>query len=706
MRNLKCPRPGEMATSTCGIVPKLPLQEDVLEINALYEKFVDEGFSEDFMRRHTRQEDLNAVFEFELQVDAVSYAQRCEMIGELLPNLSHLRLSQSRIGTVRDLGTSLLNLKVLWLSRSSLQDLGGITNVPLLEELYISFNDVKDLSPLWMLESLQVLDLEGNLIDDFDEINALQAVITLRELNLNLNPVCKLAGYSRAFILERLPQLEVLDDFARFMPMNDGLQALACPGGFDDTYLGNVNRREAIANVLSEDSEPQTENIVPGVVAPASEEHQKRAIQELRDRSSTRKRSAVDVGTRTGSKDPVPDGDSVHTPQAPDHPSAKHGNAITPRMPTAVPPRTPRPRRAGAGGMTRPTPVAVSRAISELRAGRARLKEGAEPLSDFQFGPEPTEMDLVVEGVKKTTRPMPSLITCAKTARGDFAGGAGRWSDMFSLRREDKDAASDLTSGNDGSALVGNPLGAARLRRRGTSAGPQGSGPASTEDGLGIRSLLRRFDGSMESDAADSVALEEPRLSRAPHSERPRTPDVRIRMQAPRTPRPLIATTGVAGRCGFHPYGRSLSARPSTSSASTTNPPTTASSSRSSAFSGGSSPWTTIVAGESDAPSKNRTFQRAVPLEMTNSPGQLTPQRFDVRSNATADCCAQSEPASPLHEERPKSQLQPAPPPQPAPTAQHRRPPPVRRRVASARKPPAVDVPSFTTDIAQVLVMS
>mmetsp|Transcript_111288 Transcript_111288/g.278619 ORF Transcript_111288/g.278619 Transcript_111288/m.278619 type:complete len:243 (-) Transcript_111288:574-1302(-) len=198
--------------STAPVVPALPLRADMLQLNALFEEFVDEGFSEEFFQQYTGSDDLQEVENLEMQVDAVNGCQRCEMIGELLPNLQQLRLSQSRICTIRDLGTSLSNVKVLWLCRSSLQDLGGVTTMPALEELYISFNDVRDLSPLWMHETLQVLDLEGNLVDDFEEIRVLQAVQSLRELSLGSNPVCKFEDFSREAVLEALPQLEVLDD--------------------------------------------------------------------------------------------------------------------------------------------------------------------------------------------------------------------------------------------------------------------------------------------------------------------------------------------------------------------------------------------------------------------------------------------------------------------------------------------------------------
>eukprot|EP00439_Symbiodinium_sp_Y106_P053353 s158_g7.t1 len=149
-------------------LPVLPLRQDVLLSTTLFEE-IENGLSEEFLQEYTGVQDLN-------EVDAVG---------------------------------------VLWLCRCSLQDLGGITVLPVLEELYVSFNDVSDLSPLLSHEALQILDMEGNLVDDFEEIRSLEVVSTLRELDISLNPVRKQEAVTRERILEALPHLEVLDTIPR-----------------------------------------------------------------------------------------------------------------------------------------------------------------------------------------------------------------------------------------------------------------------------------------------------------------------------------------------------------------------------------------------------------------------------------------------------------------------------------------------------------
>ena len=81
--------------------------------------------------------------------------------GIYLPNLKQLKLNGSHVPRIRDLGTSLIHLRVLWLSRSSLVDLDGIPTLNNLRELYLAYNEINDISPCSMLENLECLDLEG-----------------------------------------------------------------------------------------------------------------------------------------------------------------------------------------------------------------------------------------------------------------------------------------------------------------------------------------------------------------------------------------------------------------------------------------------------------------------------------------------------------------------------------------------------------------
>nr|XP_010329495.1 leucine-rich repeat-containing protein 56 isoform X1 [Saimiri boliviensis boliviensis]XP_010329496.1 leucine-rich repeat-containing protein 56 isoform X1 [Saimiri boliviensis boliviensis]XP_010329497.1 leucine-rich repeat-containing protein 56 isoform X1 [Saimiri boliviensis boliviensis]XP_010329498.1 leucine-rich repeat-containing protein 56 isoform X1 [Saimiri boliviensis boliviensis]XP_010329499.1 leucine-rich repeat-containing protein 56 isoform X1 [Saimiri boliviensis boliviensis]XP_03 len=143
--------------------------------------------------------------------------------GVHLPNLDQLKLNGSHLGSLRDLGTSLGHLRVLWLARCGLTDLDGIAALPVLKELYASYNNISDLSPLCLLGQLELLDLEGNSVEDLGQVRFLQLCPRLATLTLEGNLVCLQPvpgpankvprGYNyRAEVRKLIPQLQVLDE--------------------------------------------------------------------------------------------------------------------------------------------------------------------------------------------------------------------------------------------------------------------------------------------------------------------------------------------------------------------------------------------------------------------------------------------------------------------------------------------------------------
>ena len=82
--------------------------------------------------------------------------QPCDEIGYAMPALVQLQLVNSSLASVRDLGTSLRHLRVLRASRCGLREMDGIHALPLLEELYLAFNDIWDLTSIAMHERIQV----------------------------------------------------------------------------------------------------------------------------------------------------------------------------------------------------------------------------------------------------------------------------------------------------------------------------------------------------------------------------------------------------------------------------------------------------------------------------------------------------------------------------------------------------------------------
>ncbi|XP_048217080.1 leucine-rich repeat-containing protein 56 isoform X2 [Perognathus longimembris pacificus] len=185
---------------------------------------------EQLMKEHLSPARLQAL----AQVDDLQMVRVLEMcvdtrenslgnFGVHLPNLNQLKLNGSRLTSLRDLGTSLGSLQVLWLARCGLTDLDGIGSLPTLKELYVSYNNISDLSPLCLLEQLEVLDLEGNSVDDLGQVRYLQLCPRLATLTLEGNLVClrpapgpsnkASQGYNyRAEVRKLIPQLHTLDE--------------------------------------------------------------------------------------------------------------------------------------------------------------------------------------------------------------------------------------------------------------------------------------------------------------------------------------------------------------------------------------------------------------------------------------------------------------------------------------------------------------
>ncbi|XP_041652545.1 leucine-rich repeat-containing protein 56 [Cheilinus undulatus] len=164
-------------------------------------------------------QDLSNVTSLEICIDTQEII--LGNFGAYLPKLVQLKMNNSVIMSVRDLGTTLSHLQVLWMFRCSLQDFDGISTFSALKELYAAYNNVSDLSPVGMLENLQLLDLEGNSVDDLVQIQYLGLCGKLERLTLEGNPLCvrpnptaiQTADYSyRSVVRELIPQLRYLDN--------------------------------------------------------------------------------------------------------------------------------------------------------------------------------------------------------------------------------------------------------------------------------------------------------------------------------------------------------------------------------------------------------------------------------------------------------------------------------------------------------------
>lgn len=157
-----------------------------------------------------------------LPISNLSHLQKIELkadfeivpfhkFGSMSPFVRELKLSGSSLESTRCLGTEWKNLEILWLVQTNLQNIDGISAFPKLKELYCAFNSISSLSSLFFNETIQVLDIEGNQIEELSEIESLQYCTSLFSLNLQGNPVSKLQGY-REIVFKSVPNLKYLDD--------------------------------------------------------------------------------------------------------------------------------------------------------------------------------------------------------------------------------------------------------------------------------------------------------------------------------------------------------------------------------------------------------------------------------------------------------------------------------------------------------------
>ena len=141
--------------------------------------------------------------------------QYIDDIGVMVPSLEQLHLLNSSLASMRDLGTSLTALRVLRAPRCGLRELDGLSALPQLEEIYLSFNCIWELSAAAFHENLEIVDLEGNDIGETLQVSMLATCPKLYCLSLEGNPLssrCDSVLEYRRVVCANVPQLQLLDD--------------------------------------------------------------------------------------------------------------------------------------------------------------------------------------------------------------------------------------------------------------------------------------------------------------------------------------------------------------------------------------------------------------------------------------------------------------------------------------------------------------
>ncbi|XP_053802380.1 leucine-rich repeat-containing protein 56 isoform X3 [Vidua chalybeata] len=168
------------------------------------ELLMDEHLSPRKLKILAGVDDLQQVKALEMQVDTREIS--LGNFGVHLPNLRELKLNNSSLVSVRDLGTSLSHLCVLWMARCGLSDLDGISSC-------------SSLKVTW-LDHLEVLDLEGNNIEDINQVQYLRLCCKLSHLTVEGNLICLKPNAEsaedpdynyRAEVKKLIPHLKYLD---------------------------------------------------------------------------------------------------------------------------------------------------------------------------------------------------------------------------------------------------------------------------------------------------------------------------------------------------------------------------------------------------------------------------------------------------------------------------------------------------------------
>jgi hypothetical protein len=201
-----------------------------------------------------------------LRAVADASSMSLSFLADLFPALQILRLNHSQIPSIRDLGMQLSSLRLISLEHCGLTSLNGISAIcPRVEEVYVGFNMIDDLSELIGLGSLCVLNIESNQIVSLQSVELLNCCKKLRGLVLRGNMAESTEDY-RAEVKRLLPRLRSLDDVKYGEELEKVEEAV-------------VGKEEEVADVLKEE-EPRIESpIAPiGPLLPMGEAQKLRPV--------------------------------------------------------------------------------------------------------------------------------------------------------------------------------------------------------------------------------------------------------------------------------------------------------------------------------------------------------------------------------------------------------------------------------------------
>jgi hypothetical protein len=163
--------------------------------------------------------------------------------GQRLTNLKFLKLNDSFIQSIEDLGSNFKNLKILQINNCKLKDLSGIICFEQLEIFEAKNNEISDLIELEMSSSIKKLNLENNLIENEQNIYFLSSLDDLEYINLLGNPI---KNYEKK-LKDLLPNLKEIDIQRDICDEIDIYNNSIIP---NENEINNINNKNNLKNSI------------------------------------------------------------------------------------------------------------------------------------------------------------------------------------------------------------------------------------------------------------------------------------------------------------------------------------------------------------------------------------------------------------------------------------------------------------------------
>ena len=163
--------------------------------------------------------------------------------GQRLTNLKFLKLNDSFIQSIEDLGSNFKNLKILQINNCKLKDLSGIICFEQLEIFEAKNNEISDLIELEMSSSIKKLNLENNLIENEQNIYFLSSLDDLEYINLLGNPI---KNYEKQ-LKDLLPNLKEIDIQRDICDEIDIYNNSIIP---NENEINNINNKNNLKNSI------------------------------------------------------------------------------------------------------------------------------------------------------------------------------------------------------------------------------------------------------------------------------------------------------------------------------------------------------------------------------------------------------------------------------------------------------------------------